>query len=93
VHDVVGDRRQLEIVVSGVAAQCVESCVEAEAVALGKNALRLFDRDPARQPALRLLPFEGAPRRRTTQRRRRRPIEGYRQRTKLFRLDFRSEAL
>jgi hypothetical protein len=80
-------------VVTGVAAQCVESCVEAEAVALGKNALRLFDRDPARQRVLQLLASGRAPRRRTTQRRRRRPIEGYRQRTRLFCLDFRSEAL
>jgi hypothetical protein len=29
VHDLVRDRRQLEIVVTGVAAQCVESCVQA----------------------------------------------------------------
>jgi hypothetical protein len=48
VHDLVRDRRQLEIEVRGVAAQCVENCVEAEAVALGKNALRQLDRDPAR---------------------------------------------
>jgi hypothetical protein len=48
VDDVVGDRRQFEVVVAGVAAQRVESRLHAEAIPLGKNALRLFDRDPAR---------------------------------------------